>query len=60
MPARTPRLTSPAEQQVQVILFCTTAGIHLAGATGLEPATFGVTGRTKFNEINAGCNIFFA
>jgi hypothetical protein len=30
----------------------------MAGATGLEPATFGVTGRTKFNEINEGCNLF--
>ena len=28
----------------------------LAGATGLEPATFDVTGRTKFNKINEGCN----
>jgi hypothetical protein len=32
----------------------------MAGATGLEPATFDVTGRTKFNGINEGCNIFFA
>ena len=32
----------------------------LAGATGLEPATFGVTGRIKSNGINGGCNIFFA
>jgi hypothetical protein len=32
----------------------------MAGAAGLEPATFGVTGRTKSNEINEGCNIFFA
>ena len=29
----------------------------MAGATGLEPATFGVTGRSKSNEINDGCNI---
>jgi hypothetical protein len=32
----------------------------MAGATGLEPATFGVTGRIKSNGINGGCNIFFA
>jgi hypothetical protein len=32
----------------------------MAGATGLEPATFGVTGRIKSNGINVGCNIFFA
>src|SRR5262249_60478235 len=36
------------------------SSIEMAGATRLKPATFGVTGRTKFNEINAGCNIFFA
>jgi hypothetical protein len=34
--------------------------IEMAGAAGLEPATFGVTGRTKFNGINGSCNIFFA
>jgi hypothetical protein len=36
-------------------------GSHLtdmAGATGLEPATFGVTGRTKFNGINDSCKFF--
>jgi hypothetical protein len=27
----------------------------MAGATGLEPATFGVTGRTNSNEINDRC-----
>jgi len=32
----------------------------MAGAAGLEPATFGVTGRTKFNEINESRNFFFA
>jgi hypothetical protein len=30
----------------------------MAGATGFGPATFGVTGRTKFNRINDGCNLF--
>jgi hypothetical protein len=28
------------------------------GATGLEPAIFGVTGRTKCNEINDSCKFF--
>jgi hypothetical protein len=32
----------------------------MAGATGLEPATFGVTGHAKFNEINGSCNTFDA
>jgi hypothetical protein len=32
----------------------------LAGATGLEPATFGVTGRTKANGISARCHLFRA
>jgi len=32
--------------------------LQMAGATGLEPATFGVTGRTKFNVINDSCNHF--
>jgi hypothetical protein len=32
----------------------------MAGATGLEPATFGVTGRAKSNGINEGCKLFFA
>jgi hypothetical protein len=31
---------------------------QLAGATGLEPATFGVTGRIKSNEINGSCKFF--
>jgi hypothetical protein len=31
--------------------------IFLAGATGLEPASSGVTGRTKFNDFNVSCNI---
>jgi hypothetical protein len=31
---------------------------RLAGATGLEPATFGVTGRTNSHGINAGCDFF--
>jgi hypothetical protein len=31
----------------------------MAGATGLEPATFGVTGRTKSNGINDGCKFFW-
>jgi hypothetical protein len=30
----------------------------MAGETGLEPATFGVTGRTKFNGINDSCKFF--
>jgi len=30
----------------------------MAGATGLEPATFDVTGRTKFNGINDSCKFF--
>jgi hypothetical protein len=30
----------------------------MAGATGLEPATFGVTGRTRFNGINDSCKFF--
>jgi len=29
----------------------------MAGATGLEPATFGVTGRTNGNEINDRCDL---
>jgi len=33
-------------------------GIQVPGATGLERATFGVTGRTKFNGINDSCNLF--
>jgi hypothetical protein len=36
----------------------TTSLIEIAGATGLEPATFGVTGRTKFNGINDSCKFF--
>jgi hypothetical protein len=32
--------------------------IEMAGATGLKPATFGVTGRTKFNGINDSCKFF--
>jgi hypothetical protein len=32
--------------------------IELAGATGLEPVTFGVTGRTKFSEISHSCKFF--
>jgi hypothetical protein len=31
--------------------------IFLVGATGLKPATSGVTGRTKFNEFKVRCNI---
>ena len=34
------------------------AAIQMAGATGLEPATFGVTGRTKLNGINDSCKFF--
>jgi hypothetical protein len=30
----------------------------MAGATGLEPATFGVTGHTKSNGINGRCKLF--
>jgi hypothetical protein len=33
-------------------------GIQVPGATGLERATFGVTGRTKFNGIKDSCNLF--
>jgi hypothetical protein len=32
--------------------------IQVPGATGLERATFGVTGRTKFNGINDSCKFF--
>jgi len=32
--------------------------IEMPGAAGLEPATFGVTGRTKFNGINDSCKFF--
>jgi hypothetical protein len=42
MPRAAPKRTI-AER---VILFCTAAGIQMAGAMGLESATFGVTGRT--------------
>lgn len=34
--------------------------IFLAGATRLEPATSGVTGRTKFNDFNVNCQHFSA
>ena len=32
------------------------AAIQMAGATGLEPATFGVRGRPKADAINGRCN----
>jgi hypothetical protein len=32
--------------------------LQMAGATGLEPATFDVTGRTKLNRINDSYNLF--
>jgi hypothetical protein len=32
--------------------------VEMARATGLDPATFDVTGRSKSNEINRRCNLF--
>src|SRR6516165_8544511 len=37
-----------------------TGARQVAGATGLEPATFGVTGRTKCNGINDSCKFSVA
>src|SRR5262249_25730663 len=36
---------------------CVFGYAKLAGATGLAPATFGGTGRSKFNVINGRCNV---
>ena len=40
------------------VLALVAANNRLAGATGLEPATFGVTGRIKFNGIKVSCKFF--
>ena len=45
-------------EKVGTLAMTARKSLQMAGATGLEPATFDVTGRTKCNGINDSCKFF--
>ena len=58
-----PRAAEPADSALRrglcdLLIRAKLLIFKMAGATGLEPATFGVTGRIFSNEINGSCNFF--